>query len=43
VGRTFLHDLAGTSLVTRAVAFLVLGLLILGAGIAYAFLRKRVE
>jgi len=43
IGRIFVHDLAGASLTTRAVAFLGVGILLVGAGVAYGFLRKRVE
>lgn len=41
VGRILLHDLTGVSPVTRAVASLGVGALLIGAGVAYGFLRGR--
>lgn len=41
IGRVFLFDLAGSSLATKVVAFIGLGILLIVAGIAYGALSKR--
>jgi uncharacterized membrane protein len=43
VGRIFLHDLTGVDMLTRAVAFVGVGLVLVGAGVAYGFWRSRVQ
>ncbi len=43
VGRILLRDLTGVSPLTRAVASLGIGVVLIGAGIAYGILRKRLQ
>jgi len=43
IGRFLVVDMTGAPLLTRAVASFFVGLLLIAAGIAYAFLRKRIE